>query len=329
MPRGDFMNKHFVCILILLLGFTLPLNSAQSGGLTSPPAGIPTIQPITDSNLIPLYFDLLDYLRSQALGRTFKTPQTERQRVTDMIVPNWRNLDTGTQETLLAMAQTAQTIKSTYEALAPADKKQVLEEWKQIVLSPQWLYAPMQNMATYQNGAFSFGFPANWQYAEGDGYMFLGPSLDSTWEQVNSANSTPSGMLLMAFSNDLTGQSYLEVAKMAANSYVNGLQEIISFGSQSGAIVVLNGKFPNQNEEKFFWMALVPAGNLLLLARMGGPIAQVDTLVPAFYAILNSMNWSESASGGDSGYTKGEAGYAFDAAWGRMSNAIVKDIWLK
>lgn len=323
------MKKHFLIILILLLGFTSTLNSAQSGNLAPPSAESPALQPITDANLIPLYFDLLDYMRTQALGRSFRTTQAERQRVTDMIVPNWWNLDTATQETLLAMAQTAQTIKSTYEALGPEEKKQVQAGWKQVVLSPQWLYAPMQNMATYENGAFSFGFPANWQYAEGDGFMFLGPSLDSTWEQVSSANTTPSGMLLMAFNNDLTGQSYLEVAKMAANSYVNGLQELISFGSQSGAIVVLNGKFPNQNEEKFFWMALVPAGNLLLLARMGGPIAQVDVLVPAFYAILNSMSWSGGASSGDSGYTKGEAGYAFDAAWGRMSNAIVKDIWLK
>jgi len=323
------MKKQFSFILILLLGFMFPLNSAQSGSPASPPLESPTLQPITDANLIPLYFDLLDYMRTQALGRSFRTTQAERQRVSDMIVPNWWNLDTSTQETLLAMAQTAQTIKSSYEALALEEKKQVLAGWKQIVLSPQWLYAPLPNMATYQNGAFSFGFPANWRYAEGDGFMFLGPSLDSTWEQVNSANTTPPGMLLLAFNNDLTGQSYLEVAKMAADSYVNGLQELVSFGSQAGAIVVLNGKFANQNEEKFFWIALVPAGNLLLLARMGGPIVQADTLVPAFYAILNSMNWSGSASGGDSGYTKGEAGYAFDAAWGRMSNSIVKDIWLK
>jgi hypothetical protein len=323
------MKKHIVFLLIVLLGSALPLHPAQSGSLTTLSAAPSTLQPITEQNIIPLYFDLLDYMRTQALGRSFRTPQAERQRVTNMMIPNWWNLDAATQETLLAMAQTAQTIKTTYDALAPDEKKQVLAEWKQIVLSPQWLYAPMQNMATYQNGAFSFGFPANWKYAEGDGFLFLGPSLDSTWEQVNSANTTPSGMLLMAFDNDLTGQSYLEVARMAANSYVNGLQELASYGSQAGAIVVLSGRFPNQNEEKFFWMALVPAGSLLLLARMGGPVAQTDTLVPAFYAILNSMNWSGSAAGGDSGYTKGETGYAFDAAWGRLSSAIVTDIWAK
>jgi hypothetical protein len=323
------MKKYLACILILLLGISIPLSSAQAGSLTLPPTNVPTLQPITEENLIPLYFDLLDYLRTQALGRTFRTSQAERQRVSNMLIPNWWNLDAATQETLLAMAETAQTIKTSFEKLNAEDRKQVLAEWKQIVLSPQWLYPPMQNMATYQNGAFSFGFPSNWKYAEGNGFMYLGPSLDSTWEQVNSANTTPPGMLLMAFNNDLTGQSYLEVARMAANSYVNGLQEIISFGSQSGAIVVVSGRFPNQSEEKFFWMALVPAGNLLLLARMGGPVAQADTLVPAFYAILNSMNWSGSASGGDSGYTKGEAGYAFDAAWGRVSGAIVSNIWAK
>lgn len=59
---------------------------------------------------------------------------------------------------------------------------------------------------------------------------------------------------------------------------------------------------------------------------MGGPVSQPAAFVPAFYNMLNTLNWSSTlAAGGGSG----EVSAAFDTAWSRVSTAVVADIWAK
>jgi hypothetical protein len=319
--------KHPAIIILLALAILVPF-SGNSRSMAFAQSAKAALKPITAENLAPLYFDLLDFMRTQSLGRNFRTPDSERQRVSDMVASSWWQMDNATQSKLVAMAELGQTIGGTFAAMTDAQKQEELREWRKIVLSPLWFYAPLQSASSYRNQGFSFSFPGLWHYAEGQSYMFLGPSIAYTWEQVNLADSSPPGVLMAAFANNTSGTSYLDVARLAASSYVNGMQELCAFGSEVGAIVILNGKFPNQTEEKFFWLVLVPSGNLLVLARMGGPVSQADTLVPAFYTIVNSMTWNTGSSGGG-GYAPGETSRAFDTAWSRVSTAIVSNIWAK
>jgi hypothetical protein len=281
---------------------------------------------ITFDNIIPLYFDLLDYMRTESLGRQFVTPQAERQRVAALILSSWSSLDAQTQATLVDIASAAQTIKSDMASMSQSERAQVLDQWRQVVLSPLWVYAPPSGAQLYSSGAFSFSFPGTWGLAEGQGYLFAGPSLDTTWDEVDYANTSPPGMLMIAYPNSAGTQSYLDLAQGAAGNFIGGLQELCSFGSGAGAIVVANGKFPGQVEEKFFWLAVIPCGDLLILARMGGPVAQADVLVPEFYNIVNSMSY-QGASQGSGSSTPGETSRAFDNAWGQLSNAVVSNIW--
>jgi hypothetical protein len=216
-------------VLVMTAGTVLGAGAQQVPDVPKPAPG-----PVTLENLVPRYFDLLDFMRTKALGRNFSTPPAERARVTALVGATWPALDPGTRAYLLAMAEKGGGVASDFAARSEAERR-------------------------------------------------------------------------------------------AAADYVPGLGELCAFGSNAGAIVVLDGKFPGQTEEKFFWLVLLPAGGNLVLARMGGPAVQADSLVPAFYAIFNSMRWTgtQGSSASGSGST------AFDAAWSRVSTAIVTDIWAK
>ena len=323
------MNRSiFFVILMAALLFPPSGTKALRVGAQIPPRPQSSIQPVASislENLAPYYFDLLDFMRSQSLGRNFFTPPAERQRVASLVSTHWWQLDASLQTTLLSMAEMGRTVRSRFDSMQEAERVSTVAEWKKIVLSPLWYYAPIQASTPYSNSGFSFSFPSSWQYAEGQNYLFAGPSIRYTWEQVNSAETSPPGLLMAAFANDTNGAAYLEVARMSAGKYVNGLSELCAFGSDAGAVVILNGKFPGQSEEKFFWLAIIPCGDLLVLARMGGPVVQADSLVPAFYTILNTVSWNS----GSGSYTPGETSRAFDTAWGRVSTAIVSNIWAK
>jgi hypothetical protein len=320
--------KRSIFLAILMTALFFPpagIEALRAGAQIPPNPAAQSGSPITLDNLAPYYFDLLDFMRSQSLGRNFITPPMERQRVSTLVSTHWRQLDASLQTTLLSMAEMGRTVKGRYEVMQGPERQPTLAEWKKIVLSPLWYYAPIPATTPYSNSGFSFSFPSSWQYAEGQSYLFAGPSIRYTWEQVNAVETSPPGMLMAAFANDAHGTSYLEVARIAAGRYVNGLSELCAFGSEAGAVVVLNGKFPGQNEEKFFWLAIIPCGDLLVLARMGGPVVQADSLIPAFYTILNTVSWNS----GSGAYTPGETSRAFDTAWGRVSTAIVSNIWAK
>ncbi len=269
------------------------------------------------------YFDLLDFMRSKSLGREFSTPQAERRRVSALLTANWQSLDQGTRASLAAMADKGASIAGEFAALSDSERAGLLAEWRGILLSPQWLYAPPPASLGYRNAGLALSYPADWGLAEGGSYLFIAPSLDSTWEAVNSAPDSPPGILLAAFSNDSGGMDNLVLARKAASSYLPGLSELCAFGSQAGAVVVMEGRFPGQSEEKFAWLTLLPCGQYLVLGRMLGPVSRADELLPAFYAVFNSLSWT------DPNREPGPYSAAFDMAWNRVSTAIVADIWRK
>jgi hypothetical protein len=313
-----------VLALILAAGAAFEAGAQQAPG-ASPAAAQAGIGPVTLANLVPRYFDLLDFMRTKVLGRSFSTPAGERSRVTSLVGANWALLDRGTQASLIAMAEMGGSVASDFASRSETDRKSLIDEWRRTVLSPLMLYPPPAASRNYSRYGLSFSYPSSWGLAEGQSYLFLAPDLNTSWEAVGSAFSAPPGILIAAFADDSGGAPYLDVARRAATNYVPGLGELCAFGSGEGAIVVLNGRFPGQAEEKFFWLVLLPAGGNLVLARMGGPVAQVDSLIPAFFAVLNSLRFSQ----GQGGYQPGSASSAFDTAWSRVSSAIVTNIWAK
>lgn len=316
--RGSAIVFVILSALFLAAGAAGAQSPGQSPGYGSPSGAV-----LTPDYLSAYYHDLLDFMRTKALGRKFETPAPERMRVAALVATNWGSLDPGYQSTLAAIAEEGRTIGRRFEAMSQAEKDAYLAEARKRVLSPLWLYAPLADAQVYTNQGISFAYPSGWPYAQAQNVLFLGPRLPSTWEEANAPEACPPGMLAVAYDNVTNGTSYLDLAKMAARQYLPGLAEVVSFGSEAGAVVAAAGAFPGQREEKFFWLALVPCGNILVLARMGGPVDQLASLAPVFSTILNTISYKDPYA------EPGKYSAAFDMAWNRVSTAVVKYIWTK
>jgi len=301
---------------------------------------------ITMENLVPLYFDLMDFIRTQSLGMNFSTPQAERQRVSQLITASWSQIDTQTKNDLIQIAQASVSIKSQWSSLSEVKKSELKAIWKKIVLSPNWIYAPLENPVSYSNtGVGSFYYPANWTGGETTsgsvGYLFLGENGNTyTWEQVGVSSTSPSGALyaLSPITSYEQGKTAMQLARIFSQNLVTAvapnMKEIDSIETALGSAIILSGNYPGQSEEKFVWIIIIPGNNNYLLCRMSGTIANSDTLVPAFYNMLASLQFSSSSSSsggssGSSGSGNGETYNAFDTAWSSLSTAVVSNIWAK
>lgn len=336
------MKKTILFVLIICLIFAPTAALAMADSTTASVKGAAQ-QEVTLGNIIPLYFDLMDFMRTEALGDNCVTTQQERQRVAALVTAAWPQLDAQTQNTLIQIAQISLAVKANWKGLSQAEKDTLKAEWKKLVLSPNWIYPPLDNPKTYTNGStVYFNYPADWTGGEaasgGIGYLFLGENGSSaSWEQVGVAASSPTGALyaLSPVTAEVQGMSSMQLARQCADMFVTAaapdMKVINSIETQLGAAIILNGHYPDQTEEKFCWIIIIPSGNEYALIRMGGPVSQADTLVPEFYNMLATLQWSKpvQSSGGSSSYSGGEAYNAFDTAWSSLSSSVVSNIWAK
>jgi len=287
----------------------------------------------THTNLMPLYYNLIDYLRSTSLGGTFVTSTTERNRVKALVKTYWASISKPIQNTLIQAAQASLNIKLFYQSCSSADKVKVRKGWKAFVLSPNFIYAPLNNPKTYQKGStISFNYPGSWSGDEtidtaNNGWLFLYKTgTTATWADVMNAKTSPTGSLSAIFPVTATeeGKSALAVARLYAKYYAPTFKEINHIETTLGAVVVINGKFAGQTTEKFFWIVVIPGGTQnYSMSRMGGKVSEAASLVPAYYNMLNTLNWSATPVGSGSG----SASDAFGTAWSRVSTAVVANIW--
>lgn len=305
-------------MILPALFLTGGILGAQSPGYAAPPGAV-----LTPDNISTRYHDLLDFMRTKALGKKFETPAAERMRVASLLASNWHTLAPGYQSVIAAIAEEGRTAEGRFGAMSQTEQAAYVAESRKIVLSPLWLYPPLPDARTYSNQGISFAYPSDWPYAQAQNVLFLGPSLPSTWEEANAPDSSPPGMLAVAYDNVTNGMGYLELARTAARQFLPGLGEVVSFGSEAGAVVASAGTFPGQRDEKFFWLVLVPCGNILVMARMGGPVDQIPSLAPVFSTILNTISYKDPYA------EPGKYSAAFDMAWNQVSTAMVKYIWTK
>lgn len=331
-------------IVIVLLAHVLLLATsalASAGKISSailgdqqPSSTASASTTITAGTLAAAYFDLLDFMRSQAGGRSYGTSQTERQRVAVLLEQAWPQMDEQSRLSVLQIPDVWASLKTQWPTLTQAKQKELADYWKKLLLTPNFIYPPLANPNLYRSGdAISFQYPGSWtggEAASGDvGYLFLGPGGNqTTWEQVMNPPTSPPGayFILAPLTDELRSMTALQGAKLYAQQYVAGnvasMKEIHAAENAQGAMVVLSGRFPGQNEEKFFWVLIIPFGNQVIAGRLGGPVSQSNELVPNFWNMLSTLQLNlPTASGGVTG--------AWETAWSVVSTGIVKQIWAK
>lgn len=285
---------------------------------------------------VEAYFDMMDFIRTQAWSRKVSTTEAERQRVALQLQQT--QLDQQSAGVLLQIPQAWAAVQSKWKSWSDAQKDKQRAEWRDQLLVPGGLYPAPAEVQTYTapQNLVSFQHPGGWTGgmidAQGTPLLFLGPNgSQAQWEQVLDTPNSPDGALfaLAEVTDEMKGMSYLQGAHYLARLLIpKGLDKLkvvqeLPIGDV-GAVITLAGKFPGQTSEKFYWIGVAKFGDSQIFAgRMGGAVGSAGTLIPAFTYMLQTLqlNPPRAAAGGGGG------GGAWEAAWSRVDVGITKNIW--
>ncbi len=290
--------------------------------------------------IVSAYFDMLDFTRTQAWGRQVKTSAGERDRVASLLSNEWPQIDPQAQSVLQQIPQAWATLQKNWASAAEQKKAEQRAYWQKSLLLPNQLFPPLDMPQEFQgaNGTVTFSYPAGWIQAqtesEGAQYLFLGPpGTQTTWDQVVSPATSPAGAFFAIAPADEqmnAVRSLQDGARLIAQQYViPGSPDMKEIGAlnvgEGAAIVTYLGHYPGQEEQRFYWVGIAKYGTGHFFAgRLGGPVSQAETLLPAFDNMIATMqlNPPESAGGG------GEYGAAMvDYYASKCGNIAVSGGW--
>lgn len=329
LPGMQFANDDYTAKT-----FKLKMTGAATGTIGQAPLNDNAPVPPQTSTPLAAYFDMMDFIRSQAWGRKVVTPAAERQRVALQL--QTVELDRQSAALLLQIPQAWSAVQNKWKGWNDTQKSKQKAEWYAQLLQPGGLYPPPaspQQFTAPQGLGVAFQYPGDWTggWTEGDGtpLLFLGPGAgQAQWEQVLDTPNSPPGALftLATVTADMKNMTYLQGAHYLAKLLIpQGLQSLkviqeLPIGD-TGAVITLTGKFPGQSEDKFYWIGVVKFGDSQVFAgRLGGPVKQAETLIPAFSYMLQTLQLTPpQAAGGVRG--------AWETAWSRVDVAITKNIW--
>lgn len=311
--------------------------------IAAPPAAStrPTAAAGADADPINAYFNLMDFACSQAWNRQVTTPAQDRLRVAASLQQGWNQMNAQAQSQVLALPRAWADLQQSWQTMSEAERNKKRAEWRDQILLPENFFAPPAQVQTFtaENNLLAFQYPASWtggwQVLNGSPFLFIGPDgSQATWERVlNTADSPPGALFAIAdIDAQMRGLSFVQAARYVIQLLMPGAAsnfkevQVTPIG-QVGAIITLRGKFPGQNEERFYWIGITAFGSDKVFAgRMGGPINQAMDLLPAFHHILTTLQLHppRPASGGGGGGSG-----AWEVAWSKVSTASVAYMWQK
>ena len=319
----------------------LKLGSPAPAAQAAPPQGATVGGPNPNADPIGAYFDMLDFIRSQAWARSVVTTPEERQRVAALVQQAWGTMDATAQGQIMALPQAWAQLQTNWKAASEADKQRQKALWADALLMPGNLYPPPLNPQKFAapGNIASVEYPGDWTggmtEVEGTPFAFIGPNgAQASWQQVLDTPNSPAGALfaIAEVPAGMQNATYVDGARALAQMLIpNGIASLREIQAlpigEIGAIITVVGKFPGQDEEKFYWIGVTQFGQGKIFAgRMGGKVAEADSLIPAFTYMLGTLQLNPPAPAGGGG---GGVSGAWEAAWSRVDVAITKNIWAK
>jgi hypothetical protein len=309
--------------------------SLAAGAATTQPKGDEALVNKPTNDPIEAYFDMMDFIRTQAWNRKVSTSDDERQRVAATLAAS--GLDQQSQATLAQIPGAWAKLQKQWKGFSDQQKNKQRGEWQDQLLLPGGMYPPPANpqQFTAPGGlGVAFQYPGDWTggwtEVNGTPLVFLGPAgQQAEWKQVLDTPNSPPGALfaLLQVPANMQNMSYAQGAELLARELIpKGLEKLkivkrLPIGDV-GAVITYSGKFAGQTDEKFYWIGTKFGGGQVFAGRMGGSVKEAEKLVPAFTYMLQTLQLNPpqaAATGGVSG--------AWDAAWSRVSIGVVKNIW--
>ena len=303
--------------------------STSTGTSAGPAAPLDT----SVEGCVRAYFAMLDFCRARAWGREVRAPDAVVAAAVSLLRQSLPTLDRQTRAAIGAFPAAWKELPEKWAAAPQAERDRQREVWRGQLLLPNPLLPALGPTRRYdgRNGTVVFEYPADWIAAENESedsvLLFLAPAgTSASWQQILHPAAAPPGVLLVVSptEDDLRAVPNLVAgARLVARKYVSGfapgLREVSAFRIGPGALVVLRGPVPNQAGENFCWVGCVPFGSgSYLAARFLAPVAQAEALLPAFSALLASLEVSQPDE---------EAALQVGLAAAMIGNAVVSAGW--
>ncbi|NSW58130.1 MAG: hypothetical protein HPY44_19155 [Armatimonadetes bacterium] len=331
-PEADFAACRADWDAVLRNFSQQPPAPPNATPATGPGAALP---PVPSADPLNAYLDMLDFMRTQAFGRPVNTPPADRQRLAALLEQADAQARQNVMQALQTVPQVWAELQQKWNAADEAARAEQRQHWARQMLLPTFVYPPPLDVETFRgrNDRVVFEHPKGWVVAQTEAedtqYLYLGPGgTETTWNQVLDPASSPPGALFVVMPTpaEVAGVNYIDAARMAAQQYVAtagaNMTEINAADLTGGAIVTLRGRYPGQAEDKFYWVGVVKYGpDYILAGRLGGPVSQAESLVPAFSHMVMTMELNPPE--GDAGY----GGAMVDYYTSRLGNIVVSSSW--
>ncbi|MBN1477017.1 hypothetical protein JXA47_09700 [Candidatus Sumerlaeota bacterium] len=289
---------------------------------------------------VAAYFDMMDAIRTEAWGRSVVTPPAERERVRAYLQQSWGEIEPQMQSAIMQLPSIWEAMRTRWFQISEAERAALRDQWRLQLLEPTQIVPPLAQTQTYRanDGSLTFEYPADWlgdeTTAEGSYFLFLRPpGYSATWEQAFNPATSPPGLLLAVLPMDdeirASGSCLAAARLVARNALTPSLPDAreidaVDLGGEGAILTCVSGNTaPTQGW--FHWIIVAPFGpDRYIAVRMGGAIAQAESLVPALCHVLNTVDVNPPGVAGTS-----EGNLAVDVAVGQISNQVMGESWFE
>ena len=261
---------------------------------------------------VEAYFDMTDFIRTQAWGQAWVTEPARRQEVLEVVTRQFVDFDQELQMAVLDQPSRWAQLQEDWAALDDGQKSELVRRWRAELLLPTSLCLSSAKRTPYisEMGFISAFFPAEWhtqQIQTGSNSLIATgpPGSSADWGTIADASRCPDGALFVGGVRDDQMQgvdSLVDGAKLGVRLFIT--QRLPDFEQQleldlgAAGLVVMQGQRPNEDGEYCFWMAATLLDEQTYLASVFGThVATAPEIVPHLFEILWSAEIIDQVTG--------------------------------
>ncbi|HCU35923.1 MAG TPA: hypothetical protein DGT21_10865 [Armatimonadetes bacterium] len=261
---------------------------------------------------VDAYFDMTDFIRTQAWGREWVTEPARRQEVLEVVTRQFVDFDRELQMAILDQPNRWTELQEDWARLDDGQKGELVGRWRTELLLPTSLCLSSAKRAPYisEMGFISAFFPADWRTTQletgSNSLIAAGPAgSDADWGTITDASRCPDGALFIGGTRDGRMQdieSLVDGAKLGVRLFIAqrlpDFEQKLELDLGAAGLVVMQGQRPNEDDEFCFWMAAALLDErTYLVSVFGTHVATAPEVVPHLFEVLWSAEIIDQATG--------------------------------
>ncbi len=261
---------------------------------------------------VDAYFDMTDFIRTQAWGRAWVTEPARRQEVLEVVTGQFVDFDQELQMAVLDQPSRWAQLQEDWAGLDDGQKSELVRRWRAELLLPTSLCLSSAKRTPYisEMGFISAFFPAEWhaqQVQTGSNSLIATgpPGSSADWGTITDASRCPDGALFIGGTRDGRMQaieSLLDGAGLAVELFITphlpDFEQKLELDLGAAGLVAMQGQRPNEEDEYCFWMAATLLDeHTYLVSVFGTHVTTAPEIVPHLFEVLWSAEIIDQVTG--------------------------------